>query len=113
MAHGTCRPLELLIKGQPGDLSLIAGAAEDWGKVIKGAIAPAVPGQETDQTNLCSLSCKINVQFKILLVTRQTSPSMTMHNILGFWLLIFIVPVPYHFSYCSALSSLSWHVSSS
>lgn len=74
MAHGTCRLLELLIKGQPRDLSLITGAAEDWEKVIKGATAPAVPWQETDQTNLCSFSCKINVQFKILLLPRQMSP---------------------------------------
>lgn len=74
MAHGTCRLLELLIKGQLKDLSLITGAAEDWEKVIKGATAPAVPWQETDQTNLCSFSCKINVQFKMLLLTRQASP---------------------------------------
>lgn len=46
MAHGTCRLLELLIKGQTRDLSLITGAAEDWGKVIKGAPAPAVPGRK-------------------------------------------------------------------
>lgn len=74
MAHGTCRLLELLIKGQPKDLSLITGAAEDWRKGIKGATAPAVPWQETDQTNLCSFSYKINVQFKILLLTRQAFP---------------------------------------
>lgn len=74
MAHGTCRLLELLIKGQPRYLSLITGAAEDWEKVIKGATVPAVPWEETDQTNLCSFSCKINVQFKILLLPRQMSP---------------------------------------
>lgn len=92
MAHGTCRLLELLIKGQPKDLSLITGAAEDWGKVIKGAPAPAVPWQETDQTNLCSFSCKINVQFKILLLTRQASPEWQCPTFLAsdFYFLFFL-----------------------
>lgn len=73
MAHGTCKLPELLIKEQPRDLSLITGAAEDWGKVIKGSTAPAVPWQETDQTNLCSFSCKINVQVKMLFLSRLAS----------------------------------------
>lgn len=92
MAHGTCRLLELLIKGQPKDLSLITGAAEDWGKVIKAATTPAVPWQEIDQTNLCSCSCKINVQFKILLLTRQVSPEWQCPTFLAsdFYFLFFL-----------------------
>ena len=75
MAHGTCRLLELLIKRQPRDPSLITGTAEDFGRggvVIKEVTAPAVPWQETDQTNLCSFSCRINVKLKILPLTGQT-----------------------------------------
>lgn len=113
MAHGTCRPLELLIKGQPRDLSLITGAAEDWGKVIKGAPAPAVPWQETDQTNLCSFSCKINVQFKILLLTRQASPKWQCTIFLASVFSILLFLCHYHFSFCTVLSSLSWHLSPS
>lgn len=97
MAHGTCRLLELLIKGQPRDLSLITGAAEDWGKVIKGAPAPAVPWQETDQTNLCSFSCKINAQFKILFLTRQASLKWQCTIFLASVFYFFIVPVPLSF----------------
>lgn len=73
MAHGTCRLLELLIKRQPRDPSLITGTAEDLGRgVIKEVTAPAVPWQETDQTNLCSFLCRINVKLKILPLTGQT-----------------------------------------
>lgn len=100
-------------KGSLGNLSLITGAAEDWGKVIKGAPAPAVPWQETDQTNLCSFLYKINVQFKILLLTRPASPKWQCTIFLAsvFYILLFLCH--YHFSYCAVFLSLPWHPSPS
>lgn len=114
MAHGTCRLLALLIKGQPRDLSLITGAAEDWEKVIKGAPpAPAVPWQETDQTNLCSFSCKNECPVQRAASYQAGVSRMTMPNIPVFWLLFFIVPFPYHFSYGAWLIKPGWHLASS
>lgn len=90
MAPAGC--LSCWSKGSQGYLSLITGAAEDWEKVIKGAPAPAVPWQETDQTNLCSFSCKMNVQFNMLLLTRQASPEWQCPTFLSsdFYFLLFL-----------------------